>query len=1071
MIIGCKQERPLFTPMDHTTGITFENRLQEQDAFNVLEYEYFYNGGGVAAGDLNNDGLADLYFTANMSEDRLYVNLGNWSFKDITQQSGIRHSPAWTTGVTMADVNGDGLLDIYVCRSGDVMPERRRNSLYINLGNLTFRDEAATYGLDASSYSNHAVFFDYDLDGDLDMYLLNHSIRRYSHFLVDYMRAQRDSLAGDKLFRNDGSIFTDVSEGAGIIGNPLGYGLSIVVSDLNGDFWPDLYVSNDYIEDDYLYINNQDGTFSESLRSYLTHTSYASMGADIADIDNDLAPDIFTLDMLAEGNYRQKVLKGPEDYTFYAQLRRDGFYEQYMRNMLHVRRGADYVEVGQLAGVSNTDWSWAAILADLDLDGLKDLTVTNGYLRDYTDLDFLSTTLPTASREARMRGETVSGLEMVQAMPSTRVPNYVFQGQDGIQFRDVTQRWGLVQQTHSNGMTMADLDGDLDLDIIINNLNQPALLYRNHAVEQGRGEALRIILQGRPGNSHGLGAKVFVHQGNQSQMQEAFFVRGYLSSLEPVLTFGTQKRERVDVEVHWPDGHVQKFPGISMGQTLHIQYSDTLIESSDRIFSEVDETFFVRDSLSGIHFLHREDKFSDWDQQPLLPRDLSMEGPAMAAGDLNGDQLEDLFLGGSSGEAARLFLQQLNGTFTETTLPIFEQHAMYEDLDAILLDFTGDGALDLYVAGGGGSVPAQWQDRLYINTGFGTLAYASSLLPLMQTVTSTVAPYDFDADGDWDLFVGGFHVPGRYGISPRSYLLENTPAGFQDRTDIWGPDLLYPGMVTTAVWANVDGNDGEELLIAGHWMPIRVFCKTNSEYLVECSDRLGFSETGGFWNRLIPSDVDLDGDVDLIAGNRGLNTQVRVSPVYPATLTAGDLDHSGSWDLIYSGFIQGMHVPIASRDQMVAQLPDVRMRFPRYSDYAAATTEDILSAYGAVLVQREAGNSASVLFEFTDRGEFEARELPLSAQFSPLRDAWVMDVNDDGNLDILFVGNDYANRAEEGRMNSGRGGVLLGDGAGWFSDADPEHFWIRSDARRIIQLGDRVIIANNGDWLGVFTNK
>lgn len=1070
IVTGCTKDRPLFTVMEET-GVNFENSIVEQDAFNVLEYEYFYNGAGVAAGDLNNDGLVDLYFTANTRPDQLYLNRGDWIFEEITQSSGIRHKPSWTTGVTMADVNDDGLLDIYVCRSGNVTTDRRRNSLYINQGNLTFTDEAAAYGLDDPSYSNHATFFDYDLDGDLDMYLLNHSIRRYSHFVVEYMRSQRDSLAGDKLFRNDNGKFIDVSEEAGILGNPLSYGLSVVVSDLNGDLWPDLYISNDYIEDDYLYINQQDGTFIESIRSYLTHTSYASMGADIADIDNDLQPDILTLDMLAEDNYRQKVLKGPEDFQFYRQLRIDGFHEQYMRNMLHLRQGSDFTEIGQLAGISNTDWSWAPIFADLDRDRIKDLIVTNGYLRDYTDLDFLSTTLPNASREAQMRGGTVSGLEMVRAMPSTRIPNYVFRGQNGVQMENVTHKWGFELPTHSNGMTLADLDGDLDLDIVISNLNQNVLLYRNEAEEQGRGSALRVTLDGPPGNSNGVGAKVILHAEGESIMQEAFFVRGYLSSLEPALIFGTGTWDAMDLEVYWPDGRVQYIENVTPGQTIRVHYRDARKEATPKPRPAVTKDILKRDRNSGIEYQHQEDDYSDWDLQPLLPRDLAQEGPAMTSGDLNGDGLTDLFVGGARGQAATLFLQQLDSTYLEVKLPIFEQHAIYEDVDAILADLTGDGLQDLYVASGGGPEPGLWQDRLYINSGFGELIYAQNLLPRMETVTSQVAPNDFDQDGDLDLFVGGLHLPNQYGSSPRSYLLENTPEGFVDQTVNWGPDLQDLGMVTTAVWADVYGDHEHELLIAGHWMPIQVFCKNTLKVLEDCSNALGFEGLSGFWNRLVTADLDLDGDLDLFAGNRGLNAQIKTSAEHPATLYAGDFDRSGTWDLVYSSYVKGANVPVASRDQMIFQLPELRIQFPTYSAYAAATTSEILAGYLEESTPLKAENSSSMIFEFTEDGVFEPRGLPLEVQYAPVRDVLVLDVNLDGNQDLLLVGNDYANRAEEGRMNGSRGVMLLGNGDFGFEYVGDTGFRVRGDARHILQINHHVIVAKNDQPLDVFSTR
>ncbi len=1068
-LMSCSQESSLFTLVEET-GISFQNTIVEHDAFNVLEYEYFYNGSGVAAGDLNNDGLVDLYFSANMAPDQLYINRGKWSFEEITNEAGIIHSSTWTTGVTMADVNGDGYLDIYVCRSGNVSTDRRRNSLYINQGNLRFVDEAKAYGLDDPSYSNHATFFDYDGDGDLDMYLLNHSIRRYSHFVVDYMRAQRDSLAGDKLFRNDGKMFTDVTVESGIIGNPLSYGLSVVVSDINGDSWPDLYISNDYIEDDYLYINQQDGTFLESIQSYLTHSSYASMGADIADINNDLLPDIFTLDMLAEDNYRQKVLKGPENYRFYTQLRIDGFHEQYMRNMLHLRRGPDFVEIGQMAGVSNTDWSWAAIFADLDQDLYKDLIVTNGYLRDYTDLDFLSTTLPNASQQAQLRGEAVSGLEMVNQMPTTRVSNYVYRGIDGLHFQNMSTDWGFDLPSHSNGMTLADLDGDLDLDIIINNLNQEAFLYRNQAHEQGRGRALRIVLEGPPMNPQGIGAKVMLHRDDDSIMQEAYFVRGYLSSLEPALSFGTGKWRSVDLEVYWPDGRYQRLENIVTGQTIPLKYSDA-VEAIDQTPSEVDDPYILQDSSNVINYRHIEDNYSDWTLHPLLPRDLAQEGPAVTTGDINGDGLVDIFFGGGRGQHASMRLQQLDSTYVNMTLPIFEQHAQFEDVAALLLDFTGNGLLDLYVASGGGPEPAYWQDRIYVNSGFGRFVYIPDLLPSMNTITSSIAPYDFDTDGDLDLFVGSLHIPDQYGRSPRSYLLENTPNGFIDRTEAWAVNLQYPGMIATAVWADIFGNNEKELLIAGHWMPVRVYCKYDSERLEDCSHSLGFNGTNGFWNQIIPSDLDQDGDIDLILGNRGLNSQIQVSTDYPATLKVGDFDLSGSWEIVYSSYVKAIHVPVPSRDQMVSQLPEIRMRFPKYSDYASATTDEILSLYKDDYPEFWSSHSASVIFENTEDGIFVPRELPAIAQFSPLRDALVDDFNDDGFQDILFVGNDYSNRAEEGRMNSGRGGLLLGDGNLGFTDAGPQHFWTNGDARHVIKINHQIIVVNNNGPADVFQIK
>ena len=580
LLLGChpasnSSSAPLLTRlMPEETGITFSNEILENEGFNVLEYEYFFNGGGVAVGDLNQDGLPDLYFSANMQQDQLYLNKGNMTFENITEQAGLTQEPAWHTGVTMADVNGDGFLDIYISRSGQVGADRRRNLLYINNGDLTFTEQAQAFGLDSPAYSNHASFFDYDRDGDLDMFLLNHPIRRYAFFVVDFMKSQRDSLAGDKLFRNDNGQFVDVSAEAGIIGNPLGYGLSATVSDINQDGWPDLYVANDYIEEDYLYINQQDGTFKESIRDWITTASYSSMGADIADMNNDGQVDIFTLDMMADNHVRQKILKGPESYLYYEQMRSTGYHDQAMRNMLHVRTGsASFTEIGRMAGVAFTDWSWAPLLADFDNDGFKDALVTNGYLRDYTDMDFLENILAQA-REASALGQTFSSLEMVQQMPSTPIPNYIYKNNGRLQFEDRRDSWSFNEPTFSNGAAYSDLDADGDLDIVINNINAPAFVYRNHATEQSQNRYLRITLEGPPGNPFGLGTTVRINSVKGTIFHEVNPSRGYLSSVDPILHIGVGSLTSVDLTVTWPDGNTETVTNLTTNQELTLAHAN-----------------------------------------------------------------------------------------------------------------------------------------------------------------------------------------------------------------------------------------------------------------------------------------------------------------------------------------------------------------------------------------------------------------------------------------------------------------------------------------------------------------
>ncbi len=1075
LISGCAKEAhmPLFTHLSpEETGITFVNAVQEQEGFNVLEYEYFYNGGGVAIGDINNDALPDVYLIANMAPDRLYLNKGEWAFVDITEQAGIQHSPSWHTGVTMVDINDDGWLDIYVSRSGNVAAERRRNQLFINNRNLTFTEQAASYGLADAAYTNHAVFFDYDLDGDLDAYLLNHSIRRLSNFLVEYMREQRDSLAGDKLMQNQDGFFVDVSAQAGIIGNPLGFGLSAVVSDINLDGWPDLYVSNDYIEDDYLYINQQDGTFAESIRVYLDHTSYSSMGADIADINHDGHPDIITLDMLAEDNYRQKILKGPEDHIFYAKLREDGFHEQYMRNMLHVSAGDDYIEVGQLAGLSNTDWSWAALFADFDLDGYQDVLITNGYLRDYTNLDFLRTTLVEAYQAASARGAALSSLDMVQHMPSTRINNYVFRGRPKLVFENRTEDWGFGRATHSNGAAYADLDADGDLDLIINNINAPADVYRNEAQSRGA-RSLTIRLQGPPGNRQGIGAKVSVTMDDGTAHREMIPVRGYLSSMEPILIVAAGQTSAASVTVTWPDGLQQTARSVPAHGQLTVEYDAAVAPPAP---AREEPILFDRAPARGIVFQHRENPFSDFDREPLLPQLLSREGPALAVGDLNQDGLADLFSGGAQGQAAKLFLQQVDGTFLPVVSEALASHSRFEDVDACLFDYDGDLDLDLYVASGGSSAPLDdpsYQDRLYVNMGFGRLVHAPDALPVMHTSTGAVAASDFDGDGDLDLFVGGRVRPGRYPLSPRSYLLANEPEGFVDVTAERAPALMHPGLVTDAIWADLTGGKEAELILAGEWMPLRVFVHAESGTLVESTERLGLAESQGFWTALAAGDLDGDGDQDVVAGNRGLNTQIQVSARAPAAIYAADFDQSGTLDAIASAFVAGEEVLVHWRDAVLDQVPGWSARFPTYESFAAATVREALTDAERQRATRVVARVAeSSVFENLEGQSLARRSLPRRAQVAPIQSIIIHDFDGDAKLDLVTAGNQFGMRAAVGRQDAGRGLLLKGDGQLSFEVIGSAGLEAAQDVRAMRMLPTSatmlVVVGNNNGPLEVY---
>lgn len=1073
---------PLFTLVPpETSGVTFVNELVEREGLNIIEYEYFANGGGVAVGDINNDGLPDLYFSANMGPDALYLNRGNFRFEDITARAGVDGGLGWDTGVTMADVNGDGLLDIYLCKSGNVREELRRNKLYINQGDLTFIEQAAAYGIDDAAHSTHAAFFDYDRDGDLDLFLTNHSIRRLSHFDTELVRKMRDPLAGDKLYRNDSGHFVDVSEEAGIIANPIGFGLSASVSDINKDGWPDLYVANDYIEDDYLYINNGDGTFSERIREYLTATSYSSMGTDIADFNNDALPDIITLDMLPESHRRQKILDGPADYEEYRQMRDQGYHHQFMRNMLHLNNGVGpFSEIGQLAGIASTDWSWAPLLADYDNDGLKDLFVTTGYLRDYTNTDFWEQTVPQLTAAKRKEGRKPGVMELLAAMPASEFRSYLFRNRGDLTFEPVTELWGISRPSLSNGAAYADLDADGDLDLIVNNINQPAFLYRNEADRLTSNHYLRIHLAGRDENTLGIGARVtLTTEHGRTLYQELHPSRGFQSSVEPVLLFGLGSAEHADVEVIWPDGTLQTVSRVAADQTLILQQHEAGPPGSE-ISTHPSRTPFepVSDNL-GLDFVHREDPYIDFGTQPLLLRMLSRFGPALAVGDVNRDGLEDVYVGGAHSQAGALYLQQLDGRFSRGDVPDFDRHAVYEDEEALFVDIDNDGDLDLYVCSGGGREDvdaAIFQDRIYINSGFGRFAYDSDLLPEMAGGCGAIAAADYDKDGDQDLFVGGRVQPGRYPFPARSYVLENIGGRFIDATERASTALLKPGLITDAAWVDLDGNGLLDLVLVGEWMPIRVFRQHEDHTFEEITSVAGFEKTDGWWNRLLFADLDNDGDLDLVAGNRGINTWLRPATNRPVMLAAGDFDGNGSIDAIPSVHSEGAAYPAVFRDELTAVLPSLKRRFPTYTSYADATLADVISReHFRKAHMLTAFDFETSIFENDGKGTFTKRPLPIEAQFAPINDILVHDVDRDGYLDVVLAGNDFGTRVQSGRADAGRGLLLLGRPGLLFEATPPNRsgFLTAGDVRHLALLsspqGLRVLVANNDGPFNTFT--
>ena len=1044
------------------TGIKFENKIRESATDNVLNYEYFYNGGGVAVGDLNNDGLADIVFTANIGQPKIYLNKGNFVFEDISNKSKIR-AHGWKTGVTMADVNADGWLDIYICRSGNGDDDSRRNLLFINQKNGTFKEMAGQYGVDEKGHSTQAVFFDYDNDGDLDLFILNHSIKRYRNFDVAYMKSARDSLAGDKLFRNDGGHFFDISVPAGIKGNPINFGLGVAAADFNNDGWPDLYVTNDYDEDDYLYINQKDGTFKDELTSYLMHTSKFSMGCDVGDINNDGMEDLFTLDMLPEDNRRQKLLKGPDGYDFFQMLLRNGYYYQYMRNMLHLatknNEGIEFSEIGQLAGISNTDWSWSALFGDYDLDGWQDLFITNGYMRDYTNLDFLKYSAPDEFKRARETGTQPDLFGLVKKMPSSEVKNYLYQNKGKLNFENVSKEWGMDKVSLSNGAAYGDFDNDGDWDLVVNNINQPAFIWQNHA-EDLKNNYIKIKFSGGENNPFGIGTKVIVTAGDGfKQIQELELVHGFQSSVEPCLIFGVGKRKAVSITVIWQNGKSQMLKEQAVNQTITLHQKKSL-DSVQK--DKAPPPVFTEEKNEEI-FKHTEDGYNDFKREPLLPHQFSKEGPALAAGDVDGDGKKDFFVGGAKGQAGAIFINNGNGKFRQIKNPVFETHVNFEDVEAIFADLDHDNDLDLYVVSGGNE--DNFQDRIYWNDGKGNFTYKEDVLPATASSGGAVVALDFDNDGDIDIFRGGQVTTGSYPLPPTSYLFENDNGKFKDVT----PDFLKNiGMVNTAKVADINKDGIEDLLLAGEYMPVTILLGQKKSPFFNKENLQAIRNSTGWWNCLKIEDIDNDGDLDIIAGNHGLNSQIKPTIGQPVTIDAADIDNNGSIDAILSYYIQGKSCPLPTRDELIDQVPSIKIKFSSYKAYCDATVQDIFTKEqfeNAVHLKVEEFRSGIFINEM---GSFHFKSFENEVQAFPLRDFLIDDFNHDGMKDLLLIGNDYAVRAQSGRYDAGKGLLLFQTKDNGFSPVANNGFLTDKDARKIISIDNFIIVANNNDEIQIF---